>query len=186
MDAPYHPAAPATIRPATPADAEVLSALSRATFVETFGAMGYHPDDLAQFLEASYGLPATAVLLADPAHGAWLAERGGEAVGYAVAGPCGLPNPAVTPSCGELQRLYLRRHAQSGGIGAALMAAALAWLERDGPRPLWLGVWSGNHGAQRFYRRYGFSKVGEHTFPVGRTLDLEFTFRRPPSPEVRP
>ena len=53
-----------------------------------------------------------------------------------------------------------------------------AWLEKDGPRTLWIGVWSENLGAQRFYARYGFHKVGEYEFPVGETRDREFILRR--------
>ena len=45
-------------------------------------------------------------------------------------------------------------------------------------RTIWIGVWSENHGAQRFYVREGFEKVGEYGFKVGRTLDLEFILRR--------
>ena len=59
-------------------------------------------------------------------------------------------------------------------------AEAMAWLLRDGPRRLWVGVWSENHGAQRFYQRYGFAKAGEYLFPVGSQRDLEFVLRRDP------
>ena len=57
--------------------------------------------------------------------------------------------------------------------------AALAWLEKDGPRTLWIGVWSENLGAQRFYARHGFGRVGSYEFPVGRVRDLEYILRRP-------
>jgi RimJ/RimL family protein N-acetyltransferase len=40
-------------------------------------------------------------------------------------------------------------------------------------------VWSGNHGAQRFYARHGYEKVGTYEFPVGRVRDLEYILRRP-------
>jgi len=46
---------------------------------------------------------------------------------------------------------------------------------------VWMGVWSENFGAQRFYARYGFSKVGTYAFPVGKVFDLEFILRRPPT-----
>jgi len=35
-----------------------------------------------------------------------------------------------------------------------------------------------NVGAQRFYGRYGFKKVGEYGFPVGKTVDHEFILKR--------
>ena len=61
-------------------------------------------------------------------------------------------------------------------VPAAISPAGI--VERATPRTLWIGVWSQNLGAQRFYARHGFEKVGEHTFPVGRVVDLEFTLRR--------
>jgi len=58
------------------------------------------------------------------------------------------------------------------------MSQALAWLERDGPRRIWIGVWSGNRGARRLYEQLGFAKVGEYYFKVGEAMDREFILRR--------
>ena len=58
------------------------------------------------------------------------------------------------------------------------IAEVMDWLQSDGPRAVWIGVWSENFGAQRFYERHGFEKVGEYYFPVGETRDLEFILRR--------
>lgn len=99
-------------------------------------------------------------------------------LGYAVAGPCDLPHPLVRPEDGELKRLYLLEAAQNLGMGGRLFDTVLAWLQREGPRTVFIGVWSGNHGAQRFYARRGFVEVGTYEFPVGRTLDLELILRR--------
>jgi GNAT superfamily N-acetyltransferase len=99
-------------------------------------------------------------------------------IGYALAGPSKLPHPEVTASCGELDRIYLKAGRQGGGVGGRLLDEALAWLERDGPRRLWIGVFSENLGAQRLYARRGFEKVGTYDFVVGETRDHEFILRR--------
>ena len=172
----------ASLRPAGPDDAETLSALGWETFLDTFVhgfAIPYPPADLDAFFAASYAPACFAALLADDARRAWIAERGGAAVGFATAGPCTLPHPDVRPGDGELHRLYVRRAEQGGGLAGRLMDEAMRWLERDGAGPVWLGVWSGNLRAQRFYARYGFERVGEYDYPVGRTLDHEFILRRP-------
>lgn len=166
------------IRRATQADAAVLAELGAATFVETFGHL-YSPRDLQAFLDESHTVQAYAKVLANPAYALWLAERDGRAIGYAQAGPCGLPHPDVHAEDGELKRLYLRADAQNGGVGRLLFQQALDWLERDGPRTLWLSVWSENLGAQRFYERQGFGFVAEYEFPVGEQRDREFMYRRP-------
>ncbi len=170
------------IRRAGPADAAALASLGRRTFVETFVqefAMPYPPSDLDPFLERKFSVPAAAAEIADQTLGVWLAETSaGEAVGYAVTGPAGLPHPALSPADGELYRLYLAKAAQGSGLAARLMDTALAWLDPQGDRRLWLGVWSGNLRAQRFYARYGFEKAGEYDYHVGATVDHEFILRR--------
>lgn len=168
------------IRRAGPGDAPALADIGARTFDLTFGHL-YPPEDLAAFLAESHSRSAYATLLADPRYALWLLEDAGRAVGYAVAGPCGLPHPDVAPRDGELKRLYLLPEIQNGGWGARLLDEALAWLERDGPRTLWISVWSENLGAQRFYARYGFARAGEYEFPVGRVRDIEYMYRRKPA-----
>jgi ribosomal protein S18 acetylase RimI-like enzyme len=167
----------ATIRRAGLDDAPVLATLGARTFIESFGRL-YSAEDLQAFLDESHTAAAYQRLLADPRYALWLAEADGQAIGYATAGPCGLPHAEAAPGDGELKRLYLLATAQGGGIGARLFEQALDWLERDGPRTLWISVWSENYGAQRFYARYGFEHVGEYEFIVGQQHDREFMFRR--------
>ncbi len=166
------------LRRATPEDAALLSALAARSFTETFGHL-YPPEDLAYYIASAYTEDSQRQVLEDPRYAVWLLERDGQAVGHAVAGPCGLPHPQVRETDGELKRLYVLGGLQGGGWGTRMMDAVMAWLLRDGPRPLWVGVWSENLGAQRFYARYGFGQVGEYEFPVGRVRDLEFILRRP-------
>lgn len=170
------------IRRALSSDAPALAALGAATFIESFGQL-YVPRDLQAFLDESHTIEAYARALANPEYALWIAERGSpdgtlRAIGYAQAGPCGLPHEDVKPGDGELKRLYLLRSEQNGGVGAALLEQSLAWLERDGPRTLWISVWSENHGAQRFYGRQGFEFAGEYEFIVGEQRDREFIYRR--------
>lgn len=165
------------IRRAGPADAAILSELGARTFRETFAHL-YPPQDLADFLAEAYGAERTAADLADPRKAAWLVEADGEAIGYALAGPCALPHPKVTPACGELKRIYFVKDRQGGGLGARLFAQVMDWLQAEGRGDIWIGVWSENHGAQRFYARHGFEKAGEYGFQVGGTVDREFILRR--------
>lgn len=189
------------IRRATPADANALSALASQAFSETFGHL-YRNDDLNAFLREAYAPDVLRAELADPDRATWLlfpdsAPSGLDAsagpdgpgcpegaaqapVGYASARPAALPHDAVRPGDGEVQRLYVLSEHQGNGRGSALLATALRWLEREGPRPVWLGVWSGNPGAQRLYERHGFSRVGEYAFMVGSHADHELIYRRPP------
>ena len=165
------------IRRAALADAQILSEISVATFSQTFQHL-YPPGDLKDFLAESYGVESITKTLTDCANAAWLIERQGEIIGHALAGPCSLPHPDVTATCGELKRIYLLPEYQGGGRGSQMLDTALAWLDATGPRALWIGVWSQNLGAQKLYESRGFSKVGEYGFKVGETIDHEFILRK--------
>ncbi len=165
------------LRRATVEDADTVSSLGAVTFSQTFGHL-YPPQDLETFLAQAYGLEKTRDSLVDPDKAVWLLEDDGEAIGYAQAGPCDLPHDDVKPGDGELKRVYVLKEHQGGGKGSMLLNAALDWLEQEGPRTLWIGVWSENFGAQRLYERMGFVKAGEYFFPVGEIRDLEFILRR--------
>ncbi len=168
------------IRRATHEDAATLQALAASTFTETFGHL-YPPEDLDFFLRDSYALVNFERDLADPRKAMWLLQTDdGRALGHAFAGPNTLPHADAQAGDGELKRLYLLRECHNGGWGGKLFDVAMQWLQKDGSRTLWIGVWSRNFGAQRFYARRGFEQVGGYEFPVGRTLDDEFILRRAP------
>lgn len=168
----------ATIRPATAADAAALAELGAATFTESFGHL-YPPEDLQAFLAKSHSPEAWARTLADPNRGAFLVEhKSGRKIGYIVVGACKLPVEKLEAQAGEVQQLYVLKEFHNLRLGARLMELGFEWLASQRREPLYIGVWSENYGAQRFYQRYGFSKVGEYGFPVGKTVDLEFILKR--------
>jgi ribosomal protein S18 acetylase RimI-like enzyme len=166
-----------TVRRATERDAGALARLAEVTFTETFGHL-YPPEDLMTYVASTYTEKASLETLRDPRMAYWLAGAEGEpALGFALAGYCKLPVPDLEPAAGELRQLYVRAAFQKQRLGTLLTDAALEWLEAR-YSPLYVGVWSENHGAQRFYGRYGFVKVGEYGFPVGKTIDREFILKR--------
>lgn len=166
------------IRRAGVDDAHTVSSIAIQTYTDTFGD-SYPPEDLSQFLHDHYSPLPQRRELEDPQSAVWLLEDDGRAVGYLAAGPNGLPHADAQPGDIELKRLYVLASHQAGGHGARLMEAFLGWLDHPSRRTLWVGVWSENHGAQRFYARYGCVPVGEYTFVVGDSRDLEFILRRP-------
>jgi ribosomal protein S18 acetylase RimI-like enzyme len=158
-------------------DAEEFRQISIENFVESFGA-SYPSYDLEYFLRVKYSLAKQRALLEDPRYGAFIMRIDGKAVGHALAGPCGLPHSEVAADDGEIMRMYVLKQYHNAGLGRQLMDRAMEFLLKSGPRTLWLGVWSQNLAAQRFYARYDFQHVGEYFFEVGHTRDHEFIMRR--------
>jgi diamine N-acetyltransferase len=168
----------AKVRRATVEDAAALAEIGAATFVETFGHL-YPPEDLQAFLAKSHSRENWARTLADPQRAVWLAQHAnGRNIGFLLVGACKLPVQDLEPTAGEIQQLYVLAEFHNLRLGTRLMGLGLEWMESQGQSPIYVGVWSENYGAQRFYARYGFTKVGEYGFQVGKTVDREFILKR--------
>lgn len=174
---------PHTIRPAAIDDAAALSRLAAATFRETFESENA-PEDMARYLAEAFTPEQQAAEIADPASTVLLAEHHGESheaelVGYAhlVAGP--VPEAVRGPAPLELKRIYVARAWHGQGVAQALMLAAIEAARARGARTLWLGVWERNPRAVAFYAKYGFTRVGEHTFVLGSDAQTDWLFVRP-------
>ena len=167
-----------TIRRATPDDAATLADLGAATFTETFGHL-YPSQDLQTFLVQSHSVDAWTRTLADSQRAVWVATLAdATSIGFMVVGACKLPVENREPAAGEIQQLYVLARYHNLRLGSRLMDLGLKWLEAQRRTPLYIGVWSENFGAHRFYGRYGFDKVGEYGFVVGNTIDREFILKR--------
>lgn len=161
-------AVPSTgIRAASGADAEALSVVGSATFLDAFAGVL----DGAAIVSHCMRAHAAAAYRAHLAAGgrAWLCETrvGASPVGYALGG---VPELACARADGtdfELKRIYLLSRFRGGGRGAALLASVeQAARERRAGRLL-LGVHRENERALRFYSRHGFAAVDTRRFAVG-------------------
>ncbi|KAG0041096.1 hypothetical protein BGZ89_007672 [Linnemannia elongata] len=166
------------LRRATPEDASVLAELGALTFTHTFGEM-YSSKDLQDFLTTTYTAEKHLIPLNDPRESFWLLEDdNGQALAFGWAGACKLPVSDLESKAGEIKRLYVHPDHQGKKLGSLVFKRMLDWLGDEGFEPLYIGVWSENHGAQRLYARYGFEKFSEYEFPVGNHHDREFIFKR--------
>ena len=170
------------IRPATPVDAPALSRLAASTFRETFESENT-PDDMARYLAEHFTPERQAAEITDPGGRVLLAEHVGgsgeaELVGYVhlIAGP--VHDAVRSPDPLEIRRIYVARAWHGQGVAQALMNAAIDAARARGARTLWLGVWERNPRAVAFYEKYGFTRVGEHTFMLGDDAQTDWLFCR--------
>ena len=168
------------LRPATLEDVPALAGLGRESFIAAIGHL-YDPADLAAFLAEVHDPAAVASEIAGPE----CRHRLAVGADGALLGYCKLRHPSKLGELSraadplELAQLYCAGTATGQGVGAALMEWALEEAQLGGHDAIHLSVYSGNHGAQRFYARYGFAKTADTTFRVGRQLDHEFLFEKP-------
>ena len=160
-------------RPATPADAPALAELGHTSFIDAFGRL-YSAENLNKFLEQAYSLSTVEAELANSARLYRIAERDGLMVGYCKIGfDITLDYDSKGRRAMELKQLYMRGSETGSGIGATLMTWALDEARSRGFDDVILSVWSENYGAQRFYARHGFEKIGDTIFMVGDHRDEE-------------
>jgi ribosomal protein S18 acetylase RimI-like enzyme len=159
-----------TIRQASPADAQALSLVGSATFLETYAHMIPGPDMLAHC--ATKHSPAFyAAWLADPKNATWIAETGvNSPVGYLVLTQATLPTANPRPDDLEIQRIYVLNRFHRTGMGYALMNLAVARAISRGADRLVLGVHNDNARALAFYQRQGFAIIDDRQFTVGNSI----------------
>ena len=151
-----------------PEDAAALAGLHRRSFVETFAHL-YRPEDLKSFLEqlSEAGFRAE---LSDGLHQVRFAESDGAPVAFVKLGPITLPVEPERPAL-EFRQLYVLRQWQGAGVAQTLSEWAIGQARARGAEELYLSVFTENHRAKAFYRRYGFTYVGPYEFMVGEQAD---------------
>jgi ribosomal-protein-alanine N-acetyltransferase len=145
------------LRPAGPAEAELLAALQQACF----------PDD-------PWSAESIATLAGQPGALTLLALRDGAPIGFVLA--------RVAGEDGEIIVIGVLPQARRGGVGARLVTGALEGVQRLGATALFLEVAEDNGAARALYNRCGFLPVGRrpgyYKRPDGRiaALVLRFSF----------
>lgn len=165
---------PVDVRDATPADAEAIARVARASWQDTYRDI-FEPDFIERFLVENYDperLRVAAERAARLEDGHFLvAERDGAPIAFAQYG--------VGPRGPELFRIYADPAHYGTGAGAALLEELHRRIAgRVGAYVV--DVHSRNARGRAFYERNGFEVVGG-----GSTPDCDLTLRRtlgqPPS-----
>jgi len=159
-----------SIRKIEPAEAEILSALAKQTFYDTF--VGTCTDeDMNSFLEEYFNVPQIKKELEDTDSFNFFAIADNQPVGYIrfkedYNGFAYIKKWKAI----ELKRLYIVKEFHGKGIAQQLMALFMDHAINNKYEVAWLGVWEFNFKAQGFYKKYGFEDSGYgHPFPIGNT-----------------
>lgn len=161
-----------TYRKAGPEDAPTLSAVGAATFLESYiedipGA------DLIKHCHRQHSTDVYERYLTgdDPRFACWIASftATDAPVGYALTCPPDLPIDTDAHDI-ELKRIYVFSRFHGSGAGKQLHTLAEDYARTLNCKRLLLGTYEENVRAIAFYRREGYTKVGERQFQVGDQL----------------
>ncbi|KIX98674.1 uncharacterized protein Z520_05975 [Fonsecaea multimorphosa CBS 102226] len=179
-----------TIRPATLADAPAIARLGSTVFSTAFG-FSIPTNDLNAYLTEAYSVEtieeyircATKHILVACSNNSSIsnaptvdgdADCGQEEIiGFAQLSE-GTSEPCISDikSVVELQRLYVSTRFHGNGVGKLLASQIECIARRLGYKRLWLGVWEGNFRAQKIYEGWGFVKVGDREFKMGKCIQI--------------
>ncbi|HSE28364.1 MAG TPA: ribosomal protein S18-alanine N-acetyltransferase [Gemmatimonadales bacterium] len=148
-------AEPFRIRPASAEDAAELAELERRCFSDPWSAEAFR------------------ATLDTPGGAGFVAEGGGGLVGYVLSLNAGrvaeVLNVAVAPD------------ARRRGLARRLLACAVAALEAEGVREMFLEVRESNAAALRLYEDAGFGRIGRRKGYYRRPAEDALVLRRPPA-----
>jgi len=176
-------AVPLRIRQPDRGEALALSALGSETFPLACPAY-VSTEAIAQFVAVEFDLEAVKARLDNPQeHRYWVAEMGGELVGYTYArvqlGEAEAAQAGIVAGDAYLSKCYVREALHSTGLSGALLEAALTDLAKVGHAPgVCLGTSMYNKRAQKFYKHHGFRRIGKRTFTVGGVENQDVVMRR--------
>jgi ribosomal protein S18 acetylase RimI-like enzyme len=161
----------ALIRRAEATDLSKVETVARATWGVAYA--GIIPDDVQRrLLDSWYSLPSLSRALATKGSSFFVAESGGEIIGFAQF-------VRRSSESVELTRIYLLPDRQRNGVGMRLLEAGLTEFTAEGLKHLTVEVERDNGNGRRFYERAGFAESRELTHDVqGYELAL-VEYRRP-------
>lgn len=179
------PPSPAVaVRHARSDDAERIEEIRVAAWKSAY--RGLMPDEVLDGLTPDHA--RRSVQLDDPMGTDLVADADGRVAGWLSYGPA--RDGDAPPGANEVYACYVAPDAWRGGVGRALMDAALAHLDGD-PALLW--VLKGNRRAIGFYTAFGFhldgaeralERRGAANVTAGQGI-LEVRCRREPEGRVR-
>jgi GNAT superfamily N-acetyltransferase len=170
------------IRKSELSDALRLAELAELTFRNTFEATNTS-EDMRLHCATHYSEAIQAREISDPEMATLVCDHDGQLVGFAQLRWGSPPDCIKAERPAEIQRLYVREAWHGKGVAQDLMSASIALAKTSHAGQVWLGVWEHNPRAIAFYRKWGFSEVGDHTFAVGTDPQRDIIMTRVVGPE---
>jgi ribosomal protein S18 acetylase RimI-like enzyme len=166
------------IRTANIGDVNRIIEFGRETFLEAFGDHPLNnPNDVTSYLDEAFTVEAVTNEINDPDSTFFLAETDSTLVGYAKIKQNVVDNGVTGSKPMEICRIYVSKKLIGKGIGKELMLKCLKAAEENKNDVVWLGVWEFNPTAQEFYKKFGFSRCGEHVFQLGSDPQTDWIFQ---------
>lgn len=165
------------IRIGRPEEAALIADISRRTFYDSFSSQNTR-ENMELFLLEEFSREKLIAEAEDPGGLFLLADLDGELAGYVHMREGGCPPETGAADSIEIARIYSEQWAIGKGVGRALMRRCMEIAAEKQKEWIWLGVWEHNLRAIGFYKKWGFEKMGEHIFVVGRDPQTDWLMKK--------
>lgn len=154
-------------------DSKVLQAISRATFIETFGKDNTE-EDLTEYLDRAYNQKQLIDEIQEKNSWFYFIYADYKVAGYVKLNIEDAQTEETMDNALEIERIYVLQHYQGLKLGKQLMDFAIQRAKELNKDGVWLGVWEHNGKALQFYQHYEFQKISEHVFQLGQDEQTDF------------
>ncbi len=148
-------------------DLFALQQIGKRTFEETY-AFGNTPENLKSYLKEKFAIPRLREELNTPDSIFYFVCEGDKILGYMKLNFGKAQTESRDLRAAEIERIYILKSCQGRGLGQLLFDKAVQVAKQRQASSLWLGVWTKNPRAIKFYKRNGMQKFGRHLFTLGR------------------
>lgn len=167
-----------TIKRANINDATHIALLGRITYTESHGNYIENKKDLLDFYEKNYAVSQIQKEIKNEKNLFWIVLSDKLPIGFAMVS-LDIKNPYANSkkSC-KLQRLYILNDFIALKIGSQLQEIILKKITDLKFDTIWLTAYYKNTKGIKFYKKYGFKKVGNIDFYVGKTKYENLVFSK--------
>ena len=157
------------IRIANTSDSELLSVLSRTTYIESHGHFIEDENDLNQHLDTSFSVSTLKEELSDSGNLFYIVWNDDLPVGYAKLILNAKIEGVNSDKICRLERIYILKEFIPLKLGQQLLGFVENEVYALDCDTIWLTVYVKNYRAIRFYEKNAFEDVGRYTYLVNGT-----------------
>lgn len=161
----------------TAKDIQEVRAIGIKTFSESYGRLNTEKD-MRSYLSKAFSYERMKTELENKESSFYLLKRGKDVLGYIKINFGASRTGHNKKNCVELERMYLLKEHQGKGLGRLLLKKTMEIAAENKIDCTWLGVWSKNPDAIRFYEKNGFVKNGTRIFILGKDRQIDCIMRK--------
>lgn len=158
-------------------DLEDLRNISRSTFISSY-AHKNEPAGFNAYVEKAFDINQLKNELETKNSFFYFVFSEAQLIGYLKLNIAPAQSDFNDPFSLEIERIYLLKAFQGKGIGRQVMHFIEDQARQHSKSYIWLGVWTKNPEAVRFYEKLGFAITGVHNFVVGTEVQDDHVMQK--------